>query len=143
VAIAAEAECIFNPAVDVVISRSETNGLRGGVVYQGYTGSSTEAHIAGWGPGWLSKDLLWIIFDYPFNQLSCTKVFLQIPTRNTKSLAFAAKLGFKEIARIDEVFPDCDMSIMSLSRKDCRWLDISCEAKRLMTSTGAENGQEK
>ncbi len=140
--VAAEAGTIFNPTVDQVISWSDESGLRAGVLYQGYSGASVECHIAGWGPNWLRKDFLWVIFDYPFAQLQCKMIMIRIPYRNSKSLAFCGKLGFKEKVRIEEVFPDCDLSVMIMRREDCRWLDFSCGAKRLMSQKGSAGGQE-
>jgi hypothetical protein len=130
--VAKDAGCIFNPAVDQVISRQEGIQLYAGVVYQGYTGKSIEAHITGFIPGWASKDFLWVIFDYPFNQLGCELVLLQIPSRNRKALAFASRLGFKDVVYIDEVYPDCGLNILSMRRTECRWTKIACRASRLM-----------
>jgi RimJ/RimL family protein N-acetyltransferase len=122
--IAERAELIFNPAADKVISRSKDNELLGGVVYQGYTGASIKMHVAGIPGYWLSKNMLWLCFDYPFNQLGCKKVFAQIPFTNTKSVDFARRLGFKYEVIVKDVFPDGDLLVLSLYRENCRWLKI-------------------
>ena len=68
--------------------------------------------------------MLWITFDYPFNQLGVKKLIGQVPSSNLKALEFDKKLGFKEEARISDVFPDGDLIVLSMRREDCRWLKI-------------------
>lgn len=122
--IASSAGCIFNPTRDHVISRRERGELFGGVIFKGYTGSSIAGHIAGIAPGWINRDMLWVMFDYPFVQLKCLKLLGEVPSRNLKALDFNFKLGFKVEARISDVFPDGDLIILSMRREDCRWLTL-------------------
>lgn len=114
----------YNPEVDQVIARVEDGVLWGGVTYQGYTGASIQMHMAGFVPSWANRDFLWVIFDYPFNQLNCRKVFGQVPETNTRALEIDQKLGFKIIAKIDDVFPDGACYVLALAREDCRWLNL-------------------
>lgn len=128
-AIAKEAGCFFNPECDHVISRSENGKLLGGVIFQGYTGASIGIHVGSFDPRWLNKDMLWIAFHYPFDQLGVQKLFGQIPSDNRKALDFNNKLGFKEEARIAGVFPDADLVVMSMRREECRWLKRGSRGK--------------
>lgn len=115
----------YNPAVDVVLSRTSHAGkLLGGVIYQGYTRQSICVHMAGFIPNWINRDLLWISFQYPFVQLGCNKMFGQIPSTNMRSLALSTRLGFREVTRIDGVFPDGDLVVMEMNKSECRWLDL-------------------
>lgn len=123
-AIAKGAGVSFNPAVDVVIARVVDGRLRGGVIFNGYTGASINLHAWGDDPNWADRDMLWITFDYPFRQLGCRKVFGQIPANNAHALEFDLKLGFKIEARIKDVFPDEDLIVVSMAREDCRWLKL-------------------
>ena len=123
-----EAGCTFNPAVDQVIARTEDNELYGGNIYTGYTGSSIQLHMAGFRPNWANRDFLWTAFDYPFNQLKCTKVFGQVPETNSKALEIDLKLGFKIVARIEDVFPDGACIVLALAREDCQWLKLKPRA---------------
>ena len=68
--------------------------------------------------------MLWCIFDYAFNQLGCKKVFGQVPEHNAKALEIDLKLGFKIVARIDDVFPEGACLVLAMSPEDCRWLKI-------------------
>jgi RimJ/RimL family protein N-acetyltransferase len=122
--IAKAAGCIFNPAVDRAISRTRDGKLLGGVIFQDYNIASISIHVAGFASHWLNNDMLWISFDYPFNQLGVTKLIAQVPSCNRKALEFDLKLGFKEEARIADIFPDGDLLVLSMRREDCRWLKL-------------------
>lgn len=116
---------IFHPGVDKCISRVDANDkLLGGVIYKDYTGASIQGHIAGFVPNWLSRDLLWVIFDYPFNQLGVNKIIGLVPDSNKAALAFDYKLGFKYVTIIPGVFEDGDLIILDMDRAACRWLAI-------------------
>lgn len=114
----------FNPAVDACIAREEDGVLLGGVIYQNYTGASIAMHVAGFDEHWVNIDMLWVCFHYPFVRLGCNKVFGQVPASNSKALEFDLKLGFKEVARIEDVFPDGDLIVVAMKREDCRWLRL-------------------
>jgi hypothetical protein len=121
--IAITAGMFFNSACDQAIVRLEHEKLLGGVIYQGYTGASIRAHIAGFTPRWIDKDMLWMMFHYPFEQLGVNKIIGHVHSTNLKALDFNRKLGFKEEARIEGVFRDADLVIMSMRREECRWLE--------------------
>lgn len=122
--IAKAAGCIFNPAADQVIAVTSQGKLLGGNIFTGFTGASIHTHTAGFEPNWATRDFLWVLFDYPFNQLGCRKVFGQVPETNTRALEIDLKLGFKIVAKIDDVFPDGACLVLSLAREDCRWLKL-------------------
>lgn len=122
--IAERAGVQFNPAVDVCIARVEGEDLYGGVIYNNYTGASINMHMAGFRPVWANPDMLWAAFHYPFVQLGCKKIFGQVPETNSKALEIDLKLGFKIITKIDDVFLDGGLYVLSLDRDDCRWLKI-------------------
>lgn len=123
--IAAAAGTTFNPFVDVSIAAVTQQGnLLGGVVFTGYTQASIGMHAAAFDRRWASIDMLWVTFHYPFVQLNCKKIFAQVPASNSKALEFDKKLGFKEEARIKDVFPDGDLVVLAMLREDCKWLGI-------------------
>jgi RimJ/RimL family protein N-acetyltransferase len=127
VSIAAHSGTAFNPVVDQCIARVTSKGkLRGGVVYSGYTGQggSIGMHVVGFDPLWINRDMLWMAFDYPFNQLGVKKVFGQVPASNQKALHFDLALGFKVEALVQDVFPDGDMILVAMYRDECRHLRI-------------------
>ena len=120
--IAKEAGTHFNPECDVAIVRVEEGELLGGVIFTGYTGASIRAHIAGLKPRWIDRDMLWMMFHYPFDQLAVRKIFGHVHSTNRKALDFNTKLGFKIEVQIDGVYRDADLVVMSMRREECRWL---------------------
>jgi hypothetical protein len=122
--ISKKAGSIFNPEGDQVISRTVNGVLVGGVTFQGYTGASCQMHMASWRLNWANRDMLWVCFDYPFNQMGCSKVFGLVPESNTTALEIDQKLGFKMVAKIEGVFPDGACYVLALAREDCRWLNL-------------------
>lgn len=116
---------VFNPEADTVIARVDPDGtLRGGNIYNGYTGVAINVHMAGFDPHWCNIDMLWVGFHYPFVQLGVRKLFAQVPAANSKALDIDKKLGFKEEARIKDVFPDGDLIVLAMKPEDCRWLKL-------------------
>jgi RimJ/RimL family protein N-acetyltransferase len=116
----------FTPVTMQVISRSEGGVLLGGVVYENYTGpgGSILAHISGFAPNWINRDILFVMFDYPFRQLDCKQAFGQVAAKNTHSIEFNTKLGWETVITLEGVFPDDDMVLMRYRREACRFLSI-------------------
>lgn len=124
-AIAHAAQTTFNPMTDTCVARIDKDGeLLGGVIFTAYTGASIHLHMAGFIDKWANRDLIWCVFDYAFNQLGCRKVFGQVPETNRKALEIDQKLGFKIVTKIDDVFPDGGVYVLSMDRKDCKWLSV-------------------
>jgi hypothetical protein len=115
----------YNPAVDIVVSRVTPEGnVLGGVIYDGFTGGCIFMHQAGFDARWLTGNMVWLVFDYPFNQLHVNKVAGTINSKNEELLDFNRRLGFKEEARIKDAYPDGDMIVLTMDRAACRWLKI-------------------
>jgi hypothetical protein len=115
----------YNPTVDIVFSHVTSLGnLLGGVIFDGYTGSCVFMHQAGFHKNWLVGNMLWMVFDYPFNQLKVKKVAGAINSSKQELLDFDLRLGFKEEGRIRGAYPDGDMIIMTMAREECRWLKL-------------------
>jgi RimJ/RimL family protein N-acetyltransferase len=125
----------YNPAVDVVISHVTLEGnCMGGVIYDGFTGGNIFMHQAGFHKRWLGGNMLWIVFDYPFNQLKVRKVAGTINSSNKELLDFNRRLGFKEEARIKGAYPNGDLLVLTMERAECRWLKLRPKiAKDAMT----------
>jgi RimJ/RimL family protein N-acetyltransferase len=118
----------YNPLVDHCIARVTSQGnVLGRVIFSDYTGrgGSIKIHVTSWDPRWISRGLLYIVFDYPFNQLGVKKIFADIRRSDVRTFQFAVKAGFKAEAGSEGVYPDDDMLVMSLYRDDCRFLGVS------------------
>jgi RimJ/RimL family protein N-acetyltransferase len=124
--IAEAAGTTYNPVVDQCISCvNAKDQLLGGVIYKDYTGpgGSITAHTAGFNKRWVNEEMLWVCFDYPFNQLKVKKMWGQVPASNQKALKFNKSLGFEVEQVIKDVYPDGDMNLMSMYREQCRYLE--------------------
>ena len=128
--IAKQAGFHFNPACDMVISRTKDNELLGGVIYQNFTGESIAMHIGSFSKQWVNRELIWVCFHYPFVQLGVKRLFGQVPETNTKALEFDLWFGFKILTKIDGVFPDGGVIVLVLEKTDCRWLNYKPKTLR-------------
>ena len=129
-AIAAAAGAKYDPALCQVVANVSETVLLGGAIYEEFTGKSVKMHTAGFVPRWVTRDLLWCCFHYPFEQLGVTKVIGIVNSSNLKALAFDRHLGFKEEAVISDVYPDGNAIVMGMYRQDCRWLSIKTSLTR-------------
>jgi hypothetical protein len=98
--IAEEARTTFDAQRDVVIANVVNGRLAGGVIYTGFTKASVIVHFAGLRRNWICRDLVWVSFDYPFNQLSLDKLFGFVKEDNHRSIRLVHHLGFEEVTRI-------------------------------------------
>lgn len=114
----------FNTRCDQVIARVVDNELLGGVVYSGYTGHSIAMHVAGFDPRWISRDLIWTCFDYPFSQLQVKKIFAPTPSSNKLAHDMNLRWGFTRPVIVEDVFEDGDLIVLSMYAHECRWLKL-------------------
>jgi hypothetical protein len=138
--LAAATASVFNASCDQCIARVEKGVLYGGVTYNGYTGEggSINIHMTGFHPNWISRDLLWVGFHYPFEQLGVRKMFGQVGAHLPKVLKLDLHLGFKIEAIIKDVYPEGDMYLLSMYKEDCRWLQI--RPRSLVSQKDESNG---
>lgn len=126
VQIAAAAKASYNPAADACLARVESGELYGGFIFSDYTGpgGSMMAHVAGFRPRWLTRELLGNAANYAFNHCKCGRIFGQVRASQPKVLAFDLKMGWKEVAFLEGVFPDGGCHILAMAREGCRWLSL-------------------
>lgn len=127
--LAHSAQLQFVPHLHHCIARySEGDRLMGGTLYTDYAGGSVGCHFAGFAPGWINRELLWLGFDYPFNQLKVNKLFGLISEWNVPSRNVALRLGFKIEYLVEGVYNRPDgvngKYITSMLKEDCKWLDM-------------------
>lgn len=124
-AIAEKAGTIFAPRLNHCIARVKDDTLLGGSVFANHTGESIGMHSASWAPRWISRDLLWVTFDYPFNQLRVKRIFGQVPEDNTLARRFNENLGFRYVARVEGVYRSgVACLVMCMDKAECRFLTI-------------------
>jgi hypothetical protein len=99
--------------------------LLGGVCYNHFTHESVQIHSAAWHWHWSNRLMIYLAFDYPFNQLRVKRLFGMVPESNWHAQVFNMKLGFKPVARIEGVFRHGDACVvMRMDREDCKYLGI-------------------
>lgn len=104
----------------------EQNGeLIGGVIVDSILeGARCSVHCAGKGRRWLTRELLFVVFDYVFRQLGCKVAINTVDADNEDSLRFTRHIGYTELARIPGGAGDCDLVLLIMRRDDCRWLGV-------------------
>jgi RimJ/RimL family protein N-acetyltransferase len=114
--------------IDTVSIGQEIDGNLVAVVgFNGFMPNACQMHIAAVGEvNWMSRDLLWAAFDYPFNKLGVSVILGQVCADNESALKLNRHLGFKVVAEIADAHMDGDLVIMAMRREDCRFLDIKC-----------------
>lgn len=118
--------------VDTTTERSRVLGFKdstsgeilGVWLFERYTGvtGSVHSHWAGKDGPWLTKDMLTLVAVYVFDQLGCSRVYGEVAASDTYVRKVNEKLGFREVAVLHGYFPDDDLVIYSLEKRDCRWL---------------------
>jgi RimJ/RimL family protein N-acetyltransferase len=97
--------------------------LVAGIVYNHFNGTSIDMTIASDSPRWASRQVLWRLFHYPFNELKCRRVTATTGITNQPARAFLCRLGFSHEGTHPEGKPDGE-SVVSygMTRSACRWL---------------------
>jgi RimJ/RimL family protein N-acetyltransferase len=115
------------PIETVCIGQEIDGNLVAVVGFASFMPKACQMHIAAVDEvNWMSRDLLWAAFDYPFNKLGVSVILGQVCADNESALKLNRHLGFKVIAEIADAHMDGDLVIMAMRREDCRWLDIKC-----------------
>jgi RimJ/RimL family protein N-acetyltransferase len=101
----------------------ERNGeLIAGTLYTDYNGRSVVMHTA---IQRMNRDFLWYCFHYPFVELNVQKVLGLVDSFNTPAIALDRHLGFTLEAVIREAGMQGDLMIFSMTRGQCRWLNVA------------------
>lgn len=110
----------------VAIGREVDGQLVAVAVYEHFTDGDCHVHIASDGSRrWCTRELLVRWFAYPFLQLRLRRITGLVPSRNERALKFDLALGFQVEGRMREAFPDGDMIILGMLRRECRFLPRS------------------
>lgn len=116
-----------NFGTDIGIGWMRDGKLCAGVAYADWNGPNIVCHIASdRSRRWLTRQYLWTIFDYPFNQIGCKRITVCVGQGNRDSLRFVQHLGFRQEATLADAHPTGDLLIFALRRENCRWLNLRC-----------------
>lgn len=115
---------LFTPSADAVALGVVAKGeLVAGVVFERWNGVHVEASIAADNAIWASRNTLFRLFNYPFNQLGCEAISVLVPSSNLQSLNLATKLGFEPEAIVRYAAHDgSSMVVLKMFKDNCRWI---------------------
>ena len=104
--------------------------LIAGVTYEKFNGRNVFVHHCI--EGRITRQYIWTICDYPFNQLKVERVTGHMPASNKKAIAFATKIGFRLEAVLKDAHPQGDLLYFVGRRNDfARWLNEDIHKSRL------------
>lgn len=101
------------------IMGGHSDDIKSLVLYSDYTEYSITMDICA--PRALTRKLINLMFDYPFNQLKVKKLFGYIDARNIRSQRTFLRLGCRPIARIPDFFGEgIDRLVFEATKEDVR-----------------------
>jgi len=119
------------PEETVCIGQEIDGNLVAVVGYCSFMPNACQMHIAAVDEvNWMSRDLLWAAFDYPFNKLGVKVILGQICGSNEDAIRLNRHLGFKVVAEIPNAHMDGDLVIMAMKKEECRFLNIRCSLNK-------------
>ena len=119
------------PKETVCIGQEIDGNLVAVVGYCSFMPNACQMHIAAVDEiNWMSRDLLWAAFDYPFNKLGVKVILGQICGSNKDAIRLNRHLGFKVVAEIPDAHMDGDLVIMAMKKEECRFLNIRCSLNK-------------
>ncbi len=96
-----------------------------GVLFEGYNGKSIQIHVAIEPGARMTREWLFVLFDYAFRQLGVNKIIGVVDSTNEAALRFDKHIGFVEEAVIADAGKHGDMHILTMTRQQCRFLKES------------------
>lgn len=96
--------------------------LQAGVVFDAYTGTDVNMHVAIDSMKAVTRKTLKAAFTFAFDTLKCQRVTGLVPAKNEKARAFDEHLGFVLEGCKKNAFNDDDELIYGMTRESCRWL---------------------
>ena len=96
-----------------------------GIWFENYNGANMMMHVAALpNSRWMSKELLWYTFYYPFIECGCKRVTGLVEETNEAAREFDERLGFHLEARLKDAAPGGDLLVYAMFRDECRWLGL-------------------
>lgn len=109
------------PNSHTAIGKIKNGKLCAGVLYEDFTGTNVTAHIAGQ-DNWPDRQFLWMIFDYPFNQLGVKRITAPVASTNEKSIALVKHMGFSLECKLSQAIPGGDMLLFCMFKEQCKYI---------------------
>ena len=106
------------------IGQEKDGNLVAVIGFTSFIANACAMHIASVGENWMSRDLLWACFDYPFNKLEKKVILATLDASNEEAVKLNRHLGFKKEVVIKDAHETGDLMIMTMRKEDCKWLRI-------------------
>jgi hypothetical protein len=90
-------------------------------------------HVAG-DPGWFTKDMLYSVFEYPFNTCNVNVLIGLVPSGNVEAIRFNKHIGFKTKLVLEGAHPDGALVLMTMERGECRYLNRRRNGQEIETA---------
>lgn len=101
----------------------DNGSLVAAIWYEAIYGQSIVAHAVIPAPCFLSREFLWYIFFYPFQECGCEEILAPVSLDNVSAQRFVLRLGFSPKVTLEES-PGQVTVVYSMSRETCRWLRL-------------------
>lgn len=113
----------FGPAAGIGVERD--GQIIAGMVYHEYRKAygTVQMSTAAIGP-WATRETLRVMFDYPFNQLRCQKIWAVVAARNRKGRVYAEKIGCEQEGYMKRGLGSDDAVLYGMLRENCRWIGV-------------------
>lgn len=100
-------------------------GIIAGIAFNKYDRWDVMIHVAAIEKSrWMSKALLFAVFDYPFNTLGCHRITALVAKKNLSSRELVTRVGFtfEGMLREGEKGTGDDLLAYGMLLRECRWL---------------------
>ena len=106
-----------------IVAYRENGVLAGMVVFDTWTDSSVNVHIAIDDPACIRRGLFREVAVHAYHTGGKKRLFGLVPSNNEKAIRLNEKIGFHEVTRVPDAIDDgIDYVVMRLDKEDCRWL---------------------
>ena len=72
----------------------------------------------------MTRELLWMVFDYAFNQAKVKRITGLVGEGNIDARNFDEHIGFVVETTLESAHPTGNLIVYKMFREDCRWLKI-------------------
>lgn len=112
----------LSPDARGLVAVDASDAVRGGVLYDSWTATSAQVHMAASTP-MAGRALLPAAFEYPFQEAGRRVLLAFVREGNTASVKVTRHLGFREAYRVrDGAAPGEALILFELRREECRYL---------------------
>jgi hypothetical protein len=114
---------VFHPQYDHSFSTHRDDRILGGFVMSHFIGGSMSVHMAAQDKHWCSRELLWLVFHYGFEQLGCFKMLTPLASDMHDVIRMDMRAGWALEAIVRDAYaPGKHMLILSMTKETCPWL---------------------